>query len=110
MKKYLYAVAFTLISTVLIAQQPTVTVRVQWDANPSSDLVTGYTLTIDTLAPITVPVSNCVLTVCTQSATVPYGSHTFTVTATNDWGTSLPTTVTKTIAPPFPPTNLRIIK
>lgn len=92
------------------AQSPTITVRVQWDPNPASDGVTQYSLVVDGGAPLTVLPSVCTVSVCEQSIVVSLGSHTATVTATNQWGTGPATAVTTVIAPPGAPKNLRFIK
>jgi hypothetical protein len=92
------------------AQSSTMTVRVQWDPNPPSDGVTLYSLVLDGGAPLSVLPSVCTVSVCEQSVVVALGSHTATVTATNQWGTGPATAVTAVIAPPGPPKNLRIIK
>ena len=92
------------------AQTPTVAVRVQWDAPAAADGVTGHTLTIDGGTPIAVPLSACSTTTCEQATTVSPGSHTFSVTATNQWGTSVATVVTVPVGPPAAPKNLRIVK
>ena len=90
--------------------QQSIAVRVQWDPNVASDGVLNYTLIVDGGAPVSVTPSACTTTLCEQAVTVSPGSHRFSVTATNQWGTSAPTGVTVTIAPPGPPKNVRIVK
>ena len=90
--------------------QTSLAVRVQWDPNPASDGVLLYTLVVDGGAPLSVPLGACSASLCEQGVTVSPGSHTFSLTATNQWGTSAPTGVTATITPPSPPKNIRIVK
>lgn len=98
------------IGGVVAVAQSSVTVRVQWDPNPTTDAVTSYGLAVDGGTAVAVPASVCTSSLCEQSMTLSPGSHTFSVTATNQWGTSAATAVTVTITPPGPPKNVRIVK
>lgn len=103
------ALGFALCIGAPVRAQSSIPVRVQWDPNPVSDGITQYSLTVDGGAPLIVLPSVCTASLCEQALTVAPGSHTFIVSATNQWGTT-PTTVTAVIAPPVPPKNVRIVK
>lgn len=103
-----YILIFLLvISTSLQAQFP-VTIIVGWDPNPVIDNVTSYTLAMGTTV-VKVPTSQCTTTVCEQSVVIPsMGTYTVSVTSTNMWGTSLPTSLTFNASSPGRSGNLRI--
>lgn len=101
------ALILTLVASVASAQ--TQNVRVVWDPNSATDNVTNYVLVLDGGAPINVPLTACTTVSCEVPQTVPNGQHTATVTAVNQWGTAS-TSITAVIAPPKPPSNLRILK
>jgi hypothetical protein len=94
---------------VAVAQSP-IAVRIQWDPNPASDGVTSYTVVVDGGSPITVLPTACTTTVCTLGASLSIGSHTVSVSATNDWGTGPATTLVKALIVPGAPKNLTIVK
>lgn len=107
--RYTILVLVSLLAFSIQASAQTTAVRVQWDPNPAADNVLNYTLTIDSAAPINVALTSCTATVCEVPQTVSNGSHTFTIAAVNQWGSSS-TTISQVISPPLPPKNFRIIK
>lgn len=81
---------------------------IQWDPNPASDNVTFYTLTFDGTV-FTVPPTVDTTCACVQQAVaVTAGSHTASITATNVWGTSLPTVLTFNANPAGKVVNVRV--
>jgi hypothetical protein len=92
------------------AQISNVTVKVQWAPNPASEAVMQYTLVVDSGAPLVVLPASCTATVCEQSVTLSFATHTFSLTATNEWGTSPASTATANLSIPAAPTNLRIVR
>lgn len=99
-----------LLALFLALQVPNVTVRVQWSPNAPSNNVTSYALTVDGGTPIIVQPSACSPTTCEQSVTTTFAIHTFSLTATNQWGTSLPAIATEDLSIPSPPANFRIVR
>lgn len=89
-----------------------VNVNVLWDMNADSDAITFYTFRYDAVAPVTVTSDKCV--VATRTCSTPLtvndnNEHTIAITATNQWGTSDPTTLTFRINNPKKVTNIRIV-
>ena len=105
MKKIL----FILLLIPVISQAQT-THYVQWDPNPTSDLVQYYTLVFDTSTAQSVPavIDSTCSCIQAQIAISTGGSHTVSVTATNQWGTSSPTVVTFNSNPAGKVANVRI--
>ena len=100
------SVALALWSLVGAAQT---THYVQWDPNPATEQVTQYTLVYDatsgqTVAPTVDPTCACIQ----APVSVTAGSHTVSVTATNQWGTSAATTLTFNANPAGKVVNIRI--
>lgn len=108
--KRLTFIFILLLNIFAYTQVNNITVRVQWNPNPAVDNVTSYTLVVDGGSPISVLPSACTPTVCEQTVTVTFASHTFAITATNQWGTSPTTTVTENLSIPNAPTNVRITR
>ncbi len=100
-----------LASASLAAQTFPLTVKAYWNPNPVSDAVTGYTIALDGGAPVAIgpastndtncPIgqypSGCILALVSVPAS---GQHSFAVVAVNQWGNSLPLTVTTNINSP----------
>jgi hypothetical protein len=95
----------------LMAQTFPLTVKTYWNPNPATDSVTGYTLIVDGGSPVAIgPVatndSNCLIAqyptgcIIAPIAILVAGQHTFVVTATNQWGTSAPSTLIVNINSP----------
>ncbi len=111
MKKLFTALVFAIscaTASILYAQLPA-TKTLQWDANPPADNVTKYTITVNgvatDVAPVTDPACNCIQH---DFVIAQQGTLTLTVTATNEWGTSQPTTLIKQVSVPGSSRNLRI--
>lgn len=93
----------------LEAQSLPVMRNLQWDPNAASDAVTFYTVVQDGGAPVTIDPATCTATVCSTPITfTAAGTHTLSVTATNEWATSLPTTITVNVVVPGKPGGLKI--
>jgi len=84
------------------AQSLPVMKTVGWDANPASDAVINYTVTLDA-GP---PVNTANLTQPVIFATA--GSHVIHLTATNLWGTGPETTLTVNVVIPARPNGIRL--
>lgn len=87
------------------------TVKAYWNPNVATDSVTSYTIALDGGTPVSVGIvptndTNCPAVQYPQGCilapvVIPAsGQHTFAVTAVNQWGNSLPTTVTVNINNP----------
>ncbi len=77
------------------AQNPLTNVIVQWDPNPTADNVTGYLVTVDGGAPVSITLGACSASTCQAPVNgLPLGTHTIGVQAVNEWGTSAGTPVT----------------
>lgn len=84
------------------AQSLPITKTFAWDANPVGDAVTSYTVRLDGTV-----VGNP--SGLTQAFTInTTGAHALTLTATNIWGTSAPTTLNFNVVLPSSPSNGRI--
>ena len=111
MKNLVFGIlVLVLLSTISSAQVSNITVRVQWNPNSPSDNVTEYTLVVDGGAPIVVLPAACDVTVCEQAVTLTFASHTFSLTATNQWGTSAASVVTENLSIPGVVSNIRILR
>jgi len=91
-------------TVVLEAQALPATKILVWDANPASDEVINYTVRFDGViigSPIIPEMAFTITTV---------GAHNLSVTATNLWGTSTPTTLNFTVIIPGNSQNLRILR
>lgn len=97
-----------LLSISLAAQAFPVTITAAWDPNPPEDAVTKYTITFNNVT-TDIPLANCTAVECTTTLTVPSaGSYTISLTASNFWGRSIPTTLSFTASSPGRSGNLRI--
>jgi hypothetical protein len=71
-------------STSLLYAQTPATLKATWQPNPGSENVTAYKVTVDSLSPVTVPMSACTATECVQTFQVTAaGTHTVNVVAVN---------------------------
>ncbi len=97
---------------VLYAQAFPTTVLVSWDANPASDNVSSYTLSIDTIPGSAVdPTTKCIAGTCSASLVVPStGPHTLHLTASNMWGISPSYDYAFTASAPGKSINIKITK
>jgi hypothetical protein len=86
------------------AQSLPVTKQLCWDANSSSDAVTGYIAQLDSNTAVNVPAA----TLCTPVTFNTNGAHTLTVKAVNIWGTSAAATLNVDVKAPAAPANSRI--
>lgn len=93
-----------------IAQVSNITVKVQWDPRPAGEAVTQYTLVVDSGAPLVVLPAACTATVCEQVVTVAFASHTFSLAATNQWGTGPSSTTTSNLSIPGAVVNMRVTR
>lgn len=84
------------------AQSLPVTKTVAWDANPASDAIVNYTVTLDAGPPVNT--ANVTQAVIFATA----GTHVIHLTATNLWGTSPETTLTVNVVMPARPTSIRL--
>jgi len=84
------------------AQTLPVTRTAVWDANPVSENVTNYTVTLDGVV-VGNPTSTSQSVVFTTA-----GAHVLTLTATNLWGTSPITTLNINVIVPTSPKNIKI--
>ena len=92
-----------LLGTVTNAQTFPLVRTLTWDNEPASAGVINYTVTQNGVV-IGNPVTN------TQQITIPAaGTYTWTVTATNAFGTILPGTLTLNVTIPPPPTNFHLV-
>ena len=70
------------------------TLKVQWEPNPAADEVTYYTLEVDGSAYTLTPSVDETCACIQQLVDFTLGTHTLSVTASNEWGTSDPLTLT----------------
>ena len=110
MRRVCLVLVLILCPVLTFAQVANITVKVQWSPNPAADAVTQYTLVVDSGAPLVVLPAACTATVCEQAVTLSFASHTFSLTATNAWGTSPPATATVNLSIPGAPGNLQITR
>jgi hypothetical protein len=90
------------------AQTLPITKTVFWNPNASIDNVTTYTLVLDATAPVQIAPASCSAE-CSRLVTfTTAGTHTLTLTATNQWAVSGPTTLTVTVQVPAAPGGMRI--
>lgn len=96
----------------LYAQSFPLSVKVQWDPNPTSDNVTNYIVVFNGGAPVTIASSACTATLCeVPGFVVPAaGSYTAQVTAVNYWGSSASTTISVQVSVPGKSSNVKITK
>lgn len=93
---------------VLEAQSLPISKIIVWDPNPAADEVTSYAVVIDGAPPVIVQAGSCT-TECTSPWLITAtGAHTIQLTATNDWGTGVPASLTVTVRVPGKSNNLRI--
>ena len=112
MKKYFLILLLVLIACAvsirIIAQLP-VTKHLQWDANPATDNVTKYIMTVNGVAtdvPTTLDTTcNCISAPITINQVGPL---TLSVVAVNDFGSSTPSNLVVNVTIPGKSTNLRI--
>jgi hypothetical protein len=107
---YVILTAISVLTALVPAQVPNVTVRVQWAPNPAIEAVTSYTLVVDGGLPLVVLPAACAPTVCEQAVTVTFASHTFSLVATNQWATSPAAVVTENLSVPGIPSSVRIVR
>ncbi len=82
MKRFLLVLVMVFVPALLSAQ--TVSGTASWNPNPASDNVVQYTLQLNALPPVIVPLSACTATTCTQIVpAIPFGSNTLTLIAQN---------------------------
>jgi hypothetical protein len=86
----------------LSAQTLPVSKTLVWDANPASDAVTNYRVSVDGTVIGSPTAPSQTITLATA------GSHTLTVVAVNAWGDSLPSTLTVNVVVPGKPANLKL--
>lgn len=81
---------------------------IQWDPNPATDNVLYYTLVFNGTAYQVQPTIDGACSCIQQAVTIPSGSNTASVTATNTWGTSAATTLTFNANPAGKVGNVRV--
>jgi hypothetical protein len=86
----------------LEAQTLPITKTLAWDADPVTDAVTNYTVALDGATVGQPSGTTQAVTFATQ------GLHTITVTATNVWGVSSPSTLTVNVKLPTTPANAHL--
>ncbi len=110
-RNVLVALLFALVPLAGSAQTFPLTVKAYWNPNPVSDNVTGYTIALDGGSPVSIgPAStndvNCPMAqypagcILAPLSVPAAGQHSFVVIAVNQWGNSLPLTVSANINSP----------
>jgi hypothetical protein len=95
MKKFIFTLGFILFLAVPSFAQAS---QVQWNQPETNASTFTYTLKVDTAAPLTL-VATCTAGACSAPIATPTtGSHTYTLTATNSFGST-----SSTIGPGAPP-------
>ena len=111
-KRILLSILLTLISFPSEARRQVVfplTIVVAWDLNAAIDAVTKYTIIHNVNTPVDVALTSCTATGCEYKLILTAeGPHTVSVTSTNQWGTSLPASVTFTARAPGRSGNIQI--
>jgi hypothetical protein len=110
----LLATAVLFVASTASAQSFPVTAKVLWDLSTNAaEAVTSYIVQIDTAPGQTIQAASCdqATHTCTAVITVPdSNTHTASVVAVNQWGSSAPTAVTFRVLFPAAAANVRITK
>lgn len=110
MKKILIA-SLLVLGFASLARAQAITLIVQWDANPASDNVSSYTVTLSATGATTIPPQTvtCSSTTCSASFTniSPGFIYNALVVATNEWGNSIPGTASISVTVPVQVKNIK---